>query len=190
MKIFLSASVPLPGRDPTYLKTADAIAIREAVKGLVLVLLERNGRLVFGGHPAITPLVRLLFNEAHRSPREYVTLYQSALFERAFPRDNAAFENTVVVPAVDGDRERSLWRMRHQMLSEQGYSCGVFVGGMEGVIDEYMMFRDLQPRLATFPIASTGAAAAMLYRDYASQHPELEFELTYPTLFRKILPAE
>jgi hypothetical protein len=97
MKVFLSASVPLIDRDRVFLETADIIGIREAVKGLVLVLLERNGHLVFGGHPAITPLVRHLFNEADRSPREHVTLYQSALFEQEFPTDNAAFEHIVMV---------------------------------------------------------------------------------------------
>jgi hypothetical protein len=80
--------------------------------------------------------------------------------------------------------------MRQQMLNEQNYSCGVFIGGMEGVIDEFMMFRELQPNISAFPIASTGAAAGMLYREFHFQRPELERELTYPTLFRKILPAE
>ena len=74
MKVFLSASVPLPNRDASFFQTADVVAIREAIKALVLVLLEKNGDLVFGGHPAITPLVRMLFDEAGVSPREHVTL--------------------------------------------------------------------------------------------------------------------
>ena len=189
MNVFLSASVPQADRDPAFLETADVVAIREAIKGLVLVLLERNGHLVFGGHPAITPLVRLLFNEAGRSPRQNVTLYQSALFRKDFPPDNAAFENVVIVPSVDNDRVRSLERMREQMLGNEHYDYGVFIGGMEGVIEEFMMFRKLQPNAPVFPIASTGAAAAMLYSEYDGRRPELEHELTYPTLFRRLLPT-
>jgi hypothetical protein len=187
MKVFLSASVPLPDRNPAYWQTADVIAIREAVKGLTLVLIERRGHLVFGGHPAITPLVRLLFQEASRSPREYVTLYQSAYFLREFPPDNAAFERVVVVDAVDRDREQSLRAMREEMFRESGYSCGVFIGGMEGVIEEFKMFHELQPNAPVFPIASTGAAAAIIYRDFGFDQSPLEGELTYPTLFRELL---
>ena len=188
MKIFLSASVPLPDRNPRFFETADVIGIREAIKGLVLVLLERHGHLVFGGHPAITPLVRLLFNEAGRSPREHVTLYQSAFFRNEFPEDNTAFEHLVVVEPVGTDREASLRLMRQRMLRENGYSCGIFIGGMEGVIEEFKIFRKFQPRLPAFPIASTGAAAQIIYRENALKNFKLEDELTYPTLFRNILP--
>jgi hypothetical protein len=51
--IFLSASIP--DRDP-YVRDSDPLAIREAVLALVAVTV-RERRLVFGGHPAISPLV-------------------------------------------------------------------------------------------------------------------------------------
>ena len=72
MKIFLSASVPLPGRDKRFIETADVVGIREAVKGLVHVIMERGDHLIFGGHPAITPMVRLLFLEAGKAPGQNV----------------------------------------------------------------------------------------------------------------------
>ena len=117
MKVFLSASVPLPNRNPYFLETTDVVAIREAVKALVLVLLENDGTLVFGGHPAITPLVRRLFLEMGKSPRDYVTLYQSRFFVDEFPPENRAFERIVVVDGIAEDRERSLFEMRRRMVS-------------------------------------------------------------------------
>ncbi|HMF36309.1 MAG TPA: hypothetical protein VKF17_06700, partial [Isosphaeraceae bacterium] len=53
--IFLSASVP--NRDlQTYVP--DPVAIREAVRALVGITLAVPGRLlIFGGHPAISPMV-------------------------------------------------------------------------------------------------------------------------------------
>ena len=187
MKVFLSASVPLPGRDHQFLTTADTIAIREAIKALVLVLLERNGALVFGGHPAITPLLCVLFREAGVPPRDHVTLYQSRYFRKEFPPENVAFERIVVVDAVADDRERSLFEMRRRMISETDFTSGVFIGGMEGVIAEFEMFRKLQPRTKVYPIASTGAASLQLYEEYGMDIPLLKSEFTYPTLFRKIL---
>lgn len=55
--VFLSASIPDPARDKRYFGTGDTIAIRDAVIALVSVVLPRT-KLVFGGHPAITPLVK------------------------------------------------------------------------------------------------------------------------------------
>lgn len=53
--IFLSASVPLAGRG-TYLETADPFLIQVAVRELMTLALGRR-RIVWGGHPAITPMI-------------------------------------------------------------------------------------------------------------------------------------
>src|SRR5690606_35061305 len=54
--IFLSASIPLPERDAKYYDTADIVAIRDAVIALTTVVLPHH-RIVWGGHPSITPLI-------------------------------------------------------------------------------------------------------------------------------------
>ena len=54
--IFLSAGVPDPRRGPEYAKTADTVAIAAAVSALVHVTLGRR-LLVWGGQPAITPMI-------------------------------------------------------------------------------------------------------------------------------------
>ena len=74
------------------------------------------------------------------------------------------------------------------MLSEKGYGVGVFIGGMEGVIDEFHMFREMHRQLPVLPIASTGAAAKLIYDMEPMEKPELVNELTYATLFRRLIP--
>src|SRR5688572_20092354 len=54
--VFLSAGVPDPKRGPEYAATADTIAINAAVSALVHVTLGRR-LLVWGGQPAITPMI-------------------------------------------------------------------------------------------------------------------------------------
>ena len=49
LRIFLSASVPLPSRNAEYFSTADVLAIRDAVRALTIVVIEENIQLVFGG---------------------------------------------------------------------------------------------------------------------------------------------
>ena len=55
--IFLSASIPLPERDPKYIDSADIIAIRDAVTALIDVVIPEY-RLIWGGHPSITQIGR------------------------------------------------------------------------------------------------------------------------------------
>jgi SLOG cluster3 family len=186
--IFLSASVPLPSRNPAYFATADVIAIRDAVRALVMVIMERGTKLVFGGHPAITPMIRLQVLQSARPVGDTVIMYQSRFFERSFPEDNQFFERVILVDAVDGNRDTSLEAMRRTMLNQR-FQTGIFIGGMEGVEEEYAMFREIHPRTPAFPIASTGAAAGKLYEAdprLAQSHANLSTEVSYLTLMRNL----
>jgi hypothetical protein len=188
-RVFLSASVPLPSRNPAYFKTANVIAIRDAVRALTIVVSERHIKLVFGGHPAISPMIRLQIAQTGNRVGDHVVMFQSRFFERQFPDDNAAFEKVELVDAVQNDREKSLLYMRKTMLAKP-FDAGVFIGGMEGVEQEFDMFRHLQPDIPVFPIASTGAAAAILYDrddDLQHKHPELRDEISYLTLMRDLI---
>lgn len=184
--VFLSASVPDPRRHPKYHETADRVAIRDAVRALVSVTLPTM-RLVWGGHPAITPLVRVVAEGLGITSADRVRLYQSAFFREDMPEDNAVFERVVVTPAIDGDRDASLERMRRTMLESERFAAGVFIGGMEGVEEEYRMFREMHSDALTLPIASTGAAALLIFRQEPQGFPaELETDLAYPSLFRRL----
>jgi SLOG cluster3 family len=72
------------------------------------------------------------------------------------------------------------------------FNAGIFIGGMEGVEDEYAMFIRFHHGVPAFPIASTGAATAKIFDlDTAMQHqhPELRDELSYLSLMRDLLPG-
>lgn len=186
-RVFLSASVPLPDRDQRFFASADVISIREAVKALALVMIETKSLLVFGGHPAITPIVSKLFSQAGLTPAEHVVLYQSAYFRARFPIENSYFTKVVVTEEVNGNRDMSLELMRERMLTHCSFDAGVFIGGMEGVLDEFHLFRGLNPDVPAYPIASTGAAAQMLWEELPDPAEGLDNEYTYPTLFRTLL---
>jgi hypothetical protein len=192
-RVFLSASIPLPSRNATYFNTADVVAIRDAVRALTIVIIEQKAQLVFGGHPAISPMIRLQIAQAGMPVGDRVVMFQSRFFDRVFPDDNAAFERVILTDAVGDDKQKSLVHMREKMLSGS-FRCGVFIGGMEGVEEEYEMFRRMQPDAPAFPVASTGAASAILYNSnptIRSQHPELQDEFSYISLMRSLVgPAE
>lgn len=184
--IFLSASIPLPGHDPKYQETADVIAIRDSVRALVSVVAP-TGQIVFGGHPAITPLIRMLVRGMTPEVNQHIILYQSAFYRRNFPPETAEFERIRIIEAVDIDEAASLKRMRETMIGGHDFDAGVFIGGMDGVEREYEMFARLHPKTHAHPIASTGAAARILFDEYASDRIELLADLRYLSLFRRLL---
>ena len=125
--VFLSASIPLPDQNLRYSGTTDVIAIRDSVRALVSVVIP-TGKIVFGGHPAITPLIRLLVRGMTPDVRQHVILYQSRLYEQRFPPEVAEFEDVRFVDAVGTDEAASLREMRRVMISSQQFDAGIFLG--------------------------------------------------------------
>jgi hypothetical protein len=184
--IFLSASIPLPNHEAKYQETADIIAIRDSIRALVSVVVP-TGQIVFGGHPAITPLIRMLIRGMTPEVNQHIILYQSAFFRRDFPPETAEFERIRIIEASDIDKAASLRRMREAMIGSQKFDAGIFIGGMDGVEREYEIFARLHPDTPAYPIASTGAAARILFDEYASDRIELLTDLRYLSLFRRLL---
>lgn len=81
--IFLSASVPVVGRG-NYFESADPFLIQMAVRELLTLALGRR-RIVWGGHPAITPMVWAVCEDLGVPYSNAVVLYQSRFFEEIFP---------------------------------------------------------------------------------------------------------
>lgn len=186
LNIFLSASIPLPERDPKYIGTADVIAIRDSVLALTTVLLPKY-RLIWGGHPSITALIAHVLNHSDKEANEHVTLYQSKYFEKFFPLENESVAHIIVTPDL-ADRDASLEEMRMRMFKDNHFDAAFFIGGMEGVELEYKMFTYIHPESKVFPIASTGAAAKIIYDMAPDKYDSrLLTELTYTSLFKELL---
>jgi hypothetical protein len=185
-KIFLSASIPYADRSPQFYDTSDVLAIRDSVRALAAVVIPK-AHLVWGGHPAITPLIRHVVERMTGEWKSHITLYQSSHFEKSFPEDNFAFENIQLTPNY-GDMPSSIFQMRKRMFEENNFTAAVFIGGMEGVIDEYKMFREYHPNALTIPLASTGAAAKIVYDEFQNNKDErLIGDYAYMALFRDLL---
>ena len=174
--IFLSASIPYLSskKDPSYYNTADFIAIREAVLGAATSILPEHC-LVWGGHPSVTILIRLVYqgitgieDDTILSSLSYghAKLYQSEWFTGVTPIENHAFGQLITTPKGN-DIPESLNIMRSEMLGTNDFILGLFIGGMDGVDrDEYPMFRRLHPEVPAIPLPTTGAAARNIFNEY------------------------
>lgn len=140
--VFLSASFPSPARGPEYYETARPFEITDATVAAARAVLGARGRLVFGAHPTIAPLIlsvgRGFLEDFAEKERPLVYVYQSELFKMSVPEETEQLQAEGIgkihwVPAVDNDREKSLLRMRVEMISDTEPIAAVFIGGMEGV---------------------------------------------------------
>ncbi len=186
--IFLSASIPLQERHAKYYDTADIIAIRDAVIALATVVLPKH-RLVWGGHPSITPIIYYVMERLNLNIQEHVTLYQSKYFEHLFPEDNNKFKN-VVLTENTGEIQSSILLMRQRMFSENDFSAGIFIGGMDGIEVEFNMLKEAHPNAILLPIASTGAASLIVYDKLItddSKNNRLLNDYGYLSLFQDLL---
>jgi hypothetical protein len=190
--VFLSASVPI--REP-FTSQFDPMAIREAVIALASIAL-RERPIVFGGHPAISPLVE----HAARSlgAIENVHIYQSRFFEDKIPEAARKFPNlhwTSEEPENAPTEGGSLEAMRKEMIGSWDFCAAVFVGGMEGIFDECRLFREIHENKPLIVLGSTGGASAVLLTKLRNQFDSetlesLREERRYRRLLRKLLPAD
>lgn len=158
--IFLSASVPLVNRG-NYHETANPFLIQCAVRELIISVIRQH-KIVWGGHPAITPMIWSICEDLDIDYSESVILYQSKFFQDRFPEENQKFHNVVLTDVVPEGRDASLLLMREQMLSRQDLVAAVFIGGMDGVEAEHDLFIRFHPQAKVLPVAAPGGAALNL----------------------------
>jgi SLOG cluster3 family len=180
--IFLSASVPYERqslktnfeveRNRRYLASLQPQRIRLTVTEITKTALMRQAQLIFGAHPAISPMVL----EAARNlgaPPDSILIFQSAFFEGRIPHSTLELSNWSAgrfffTPIQRGgeeheERRRSLTEMRSLMVSPKNLRGAIFVGGMEGVDEEAELFKKANEYLPRYAVASTGSASMELF---------------------------
>lgn len=162
--VFLSASFPSGPRAESF-EPFDPGAIADAVTALARAVLVANGRLLVGGHPTITPLVLMVASEL--DIKGAVDVFQSRWFEKQITRETRALESAGFgsfhwMPKGP-TREASLRGMREAMLGHtQKLVARVFVGGMEGVVEEFETLPRFHPAVPRVSLVGPGGAAAKL----------------------------
>jgi len=186
-QIFLSASVPERGRGQ-FDETSDPFLIQFAVRELITLCLGRR-RVIWGGHPSITPMVHAVCQDFGMRFDAPVVLYQSTYFASEFPVTNRFFDPRLV--EARGSKADSLASLRFHMLN-QPINAAVFIGGMDGIFEEYELFRKLHgPDATVGALRAPGGAA----RDLAEKlrPDDVDDRIDFARLFQEALridPAE
>lgn len=193
--ILLSASVPSDKRDERFTKIKNAqIQIEEAVIGLSRNIFQAGGKIIFGGHPSISPLVAMVATEysvnkeienISRNERgeKRITIFQSKAYDAVIPKETTSlfdlgYSDIIWTEAKNGEEfnpkiqkiaqcHKSLEFMRREMMKEE-VDAFVCIGGMEGVELEFDLFRELHPDKPIFILQSTGGASKILAEKYSN----------------------
>jgi hypothetical protein len=208
--IFLSASVPyerdasqsvrLPGGyspadNARWVASADERRIHQAVSQLCRHCFSNDLDLVFGGHPAITPMVLESARRFGGGERKRVVVFQSLEFAEHIPRETFQLAQwdlgTALWTAKQSDQAASLTTMRREMLASPKLIASVFVGGMEGLREEASLFQELHPGRRCFAIGSTGGLSADLLEEdgYCGERADRDVlgeKASYPLVMRRI----
>ena len=168
-RVFLSASFP-SGKRGTKFEPFNPGGIADAVTAVARAVLVAKGKLLFGGHPTITPLVLTVASELEVEGA--VDVFQSQWFADQITRETRALEKAgfgaIHWTPERGTPEKSLATMREAMLGhDRKLIAGVFIGGMEGVEKEYELLGRLQPHVPRVSLIRPGGAAAKLQSDEA-----------------------
>jgi hypothetical protein len=162
--VFLSASVP---NRPPFTEDSRPAEIEEAIVSIARAVFSRKGRLLFGGHPSVSPLIVAIAGEYYapdpqREVRPVVT-FQSEHFRGRLPDETwqlfrMGWSSIQWTPQEPGETEKerldnSLKRMREWMLLGpdtppeivrdhrlQPPRAMLAVGGMEGIFQEAGIF--------------------------------------------------
>ena len=89
--------------------------------------------------------------------------------------------------AVNGCIQESVMAMRKQMFTENQTECAIFIGGMNGILDEYNMLHSMYPKAKFYAFASTGGASIELYKKIGEHNELLENSYAYISIFRELL---
>ena len=127
-------------------------------------MLSVDGKLLFGGHPMITPLVLMIAMEHHA--RDSVDVFQSRWFDDKITPETRRLADSGIgtihlTPRCD-DLADSLLTMRMRMVRFDRPVGAVFVGGMDGIVEEHELVGKMLPGIPRIPLKGPGGAAARL----------------------------
>jgi len=177
-QIFLSASIPSADRNESYYIDTNPLDITDAIVTIARSIIVRKGKIIFGGHPTISPLILSVAKNFipyfEKGDFPFIYIYQSKFFERKISRFTEELLDTgigqIIWTDAKDDPEESLSFMRMCMIKEKRLNAAIFIGGMEGIEKEYLLFNEYYSNIPFYLLGSTGGATRLIFiRDILNQ---------------------
>ncbi|WP_281242780.1 hypothetical protein [Citreimonas salinaria] len=91
---------------------------------------------------------------------------------------------------VEGDMDASLEVMRRAMFRDYAFHAAVFVGGMEGVIDEFDLLRNAAPNARLVPIPAPGGVSRELFERVGNLPDEMSTRTDFTYWLYRLLDID
>ncbi len=195
--IFISASFPRADRGADYFWTARPSEITDATLAAARAIFGARGKVVFGGHPTISPLILSVGRDFllgfPEEDKPFVHIYQSQHFENRVPAETLQLAEEGIaqihwVPGAGKETEKNLLKMRIEMLTRTRPIAGIFIGGMEGVYreaareSEFSLFKEIRRGHPIYPIGATGGGSQILLNRILTNQEPMVWHFTTLTL--------
>ncbi|MHA1146352.1 MAG: hypothetical protein ACTSRW_16570 [Candidatus Helarchaeota archaeon] len=184
--ILLSASIPSADRNSKYYINTNPLDITNAVTAFTRSILIRKGKIIFGGHPTISPLILSVsknfipYLESKEFP--FIKIYQSKFFKEISKFTEELLESgigKIIWTEKKSNREESLSHMRKEMIKKNPLKAAVFIGGMEGIEEEYRLFNIYHSNHPKYLIGSTGGATRLISQEEINVQQSWKKKLKY-----------
>jgi hypothetical protein len=178
-------------------------AFEEAVISCARAVLSGGGRLVFGGHPAVSPLVAMIAGEYVRghTGAPLIDIYQAEPFRGFLPDEtlllfNLGHAKIHWTPRVNDEvfapgaplPQKSLEVMRERMIGDTNPIAMIAIAGKQGITDEYDVFHRQRPAAPIFLLPRTGGHTRTLVGKPAAIDAEEGIDLKFdPPAFYPIV---
>ncbi len=113
-------------------------------------------------------MVRAVCHDFGLEFEAHVVLYQSSFLEGQFPAENSFFQ-TVITDSIKDGLIASLTILMHAMLARP-VEAAVFIGGMEGIFEEYEIYRREHGEDANVLALGVSGGAARKLAERAKNH--------------------
>lgn len=205
--VFLSASYPEWSPEST--RELDSRDVLDAVSSITRAILGAGGRILYGGHPTISPIILDVASEyaENQEPiQPIVIVYQSLYFDEhpgyEIPRATRRLGKKEWAElrwsdSVNDSESESLRLMRQEMIHTLEPDAAIFIGGKDGIIEEWRMYKEEYPERPAIPIGSAGGDAELILQspDRFSESPsdrrgEFDLEEAAPNLIQDLLESQ
>lgn len=177
-KLFLSTSIP--SLNSSFNENFDSIAYRDSIINLAEYCVENGIHIVTCIHGVPIDLITHTLKKLKVNIKDYLTVVHSSFFTKETSNDYLK-----VIQTSADNIPKALAELRKTVFMENDFDYALFIGGMQGVIDEYEYLKDTNIKLV--PIGTVGAAAAQICKNYNITDKDLISNFKFASVFRNVL---
>lgn len=177
-KLFLSTSIP--SENSPFNQDFDIVAYRDSIIKLTEYCVKNDIHIVTCIHGEPIDLITQTLKKLEVNIKDYLTVVHSSFFTKEKSNDYLK-----VIETSADNVTKALAELRKTVFMENDFDYALFVGGMQGVIDEFEYLIDTNIKLVR--ISNVGGGAAKLPKNHNIIDEDLIDNFKFANVFGNVL---